>query len=80
MYMYIFSLLGKSILCSKEVPAQDLRKLCEKLRGINSNTPKLTSDIQKCSSHDPAFSEKTENHKIVHFKGMNFMICELCLS
>ena len=34
---------------------------------INSNTPKLTSDIQKCSSHDPAFSEKTENHKIVHF-------------
>ncbi|XP_055441160.1 cell division cycle 7-related protein kinase isoform X2 [Bubalus kerabau] len=58
---------GKSILCSKEVPAQDLRKLCEKLRGINSNTPKLTSDIQKCSSHDPAFSEKTENHKIVHF-------------
>lgn len=21
-----------------------------------------------------------KNHKIVHFKGMNFMICELCLS
>ena len=65
--MYIFSLIGKSILCSKEVPAQDLRKLCEKHRGINSNTPKLISDIQECSSHDPAFSEKTENHKIVHF-------------
>lgn len=57
---------GKSILCSKEVPAQDLRKLCEKLRGVNSHTPKLTSDIQECSSHDPAFSEKTENHKIVN--------------
>lgn len=24
---------GKSILCSKEIPAQDLRKLCERLRG-----------------------------------------------
>ncbi|OWK04846.1 CDC7 [Cervus elaphus hippelaphus] len=58
---------GKSILCSKEVPAQDLRKLCEKLRGINSNTSKLTSDIQECSSHDPAFSEKTENRKLAHF-------------
>lgn len=57
---------GKSILCSKEVPAQDLRKLCEKLRGVNSHTPKLTSDIEECSSHDPAFSEKTENHKIVN--------------
>ncbi|XP_058394484.1 cell division cycle 7-related protein kinase [Diceros bicornis minor] len=56
---------GKSILCSKEVPAQDLRKLCEKLRGIDSNTPKLTSDIQGPASHDPAFSEKTD-HKASH--------------
>nr|6YA7_A Chain A, Cell division cycle 7-related protein kinase,Cell division cycle 7-related protein kinase,Cell division cycle 7-related protein kinase [Homo sapiens] len=27
---------GKSILCSKEVPAQDLRKLCERLRGAGA--------------------------------------------
>ncbi|XP_036207259.1 cell division cycle 7-related protein kinase isoform X4 [Myotis myotis] len=51
---------GKSILCSKEVPAQDLRKLCEKLRGSEANIPKLTSDIQGPASHDPAFSEKTD--------------------
>ncbi|XP_033288410.1 cell division cycle 7-related protein kinase isoform X2 [Orcinus orca] len=56
---------GKSILCSKEVPAQDLRKLCEKLRGVNSNTPKLTSDIQEVTSQDPAFSEKMD-HKGAH--------------
>ncbi|XP_014405495.1 PREDICTED: cell division cycle 7-related protein kinase [Myotis brandtii] len=56
-----FSLPGKSILCSKEVPAQDLRKLCEKLRGSEANTPKLTSDIQGPASHDPAFSEKTDH-------------------
>ncbi|XP_069900485.1 cell division cycle 7-related protein kinase isoform X2 [Globicephala melas] len=56
---------GKSILCSKEVPAQDLRKLCEKLRGVNSNTPKLTSDIQELTSQDPAFSEKMD-HKGAH--------------
>uniref|UniRef100_A0A8C6W736 Cell division cycle 7-related protein kinase n=1 Tax=Nannospalax galili TaxID=1026970 RepID=A0A8C6W736_NANGA len=52
---------GKLILCSKEVPAQDLRKLCEKLRGVESNTPKLTSDVSQCTSHDPAFSKKTDN-------------------
>ncbi|XP_006758265.1 PREDICTED: cell division cycle 7-related protein kinase [Myotis davidii] len=52
---------GKSILCSKEVPAQDLRKLCEKLRGSEASTPKLTSDIQGPASHDPAFSEKTDH-------------------
>ncbi|KAF6344188.1 cell division cycle 7 [Rhinolophus ferrumequinum] len=56
---------GKSILCSKEVPAQDLRKLCEKLRGIDSNTPKFTNDIQGPASHDPVFSEKTA-HKASH--------------
>ncbi|XP_034509779.1 cell division cycle 7-related protein kinase isoform X3 [Ailuropoda melanoleuca] len=58
---------GKSILCSKEVPAQDLRKLCEKLRGIDSNTPQLTGDIQGPASHDPTFSEKTD-HRAAHLK------------
>ncbi|XP_071077060.1 cell division cycle 7-related protein kinase isoform X2 [Desmodus rotundus] len=57
---------GKSILCSKEVPAQDLRKLCEKLRGIETNAPKLTSDTQG-SAHDPTVSEKTD-HKASHLK------------
>ncbi|XP_029805062.1 cell division cycle 7-related protein kinase isoform X2 [Suricata suricatta] len=56
---------GKSILCSKEIPAQDLRKLCEKLRGIHSNTLKLTSDVQRPAAHDPAFSEKTD-HNVSH--------------
>ncbi|XP_025727961.1 cell division cycle 7-related protein kinase isoform X2 [Callorhinus ursinus] len=56
---------GKSVLCSKEVPAQDLRKLCEKLRGIDSNTPKLTSDTQGLASRDPTFSEKID-HKASH--------------
>lgn len=58
--MCIFFHLGKSILCSKEVPAQDLRKLCEKLRGIDSYTPKFTSDKPGPASHDPTFSEKTD--------------------
>ncbi|KAL4687191.1 hypothetical protein H8959_019319 [Pygathrix nigripes] len=52
---------GKSILCRKEVSAQDLRKLCERLRGMDSNTPKLTSDIQGSASHQPAISEKTDH-------------------
>ncbi|XP_077602262.1 cell division cycle 7-related protein kinase isoform X2 [Crocuta crocuta] len=56
---------GKSILCSKEIPAQDLRKLCEKLRGIDSNTLTLTSDVQGPAARDPAFSEKTD-HNVSH--------------
>ncbi|XP_051713482.1 cell division cycle 7-related protein kinase isoform X1 [Oryctolagus cuniculus] len=52
---------GKSILCSKEVPAQDLRKLCERLRGTDSNTPKLTSDTQGPASPDQTLSEKTDH-------------------
>ncbi|XP_036901368.1 cell division cycle 7-related protein kinase [Sturnira hondurensis] len=57
---------GKSILCSKEVPAQDLRNLCEKLRGTETNAPQVTSDTQG-SAHDPAVPEKTE-HKASHLR------------
>ncbi|XP_055979275.1 cell division cycle 7-related protein kinase [Sorex fumeus] len=57
---------GKSILCSKEVPAQDLRTLCEKLRGLDSNTPKLTNEIQRPALHETDYSEKT-GHKASHF-------------
>ncbi|XP_004473092.1 cell division cycle 7-related protein kinase isoform X2 [Dasypus novemcinctus] len=56
---------GKSILCSKEVPAQDLRKLCERLRGIDSKTSKLTSEIQGPASHNPTLSEEID-HKASH--------------
>lgn len=35
---------GKSVLCSREVPAQDLRKLCERLRGLDPTIPKLAVD------------------------------------
>lgn len=52
---------GKSILCSKEVPAQDLRKLCERLRGVDSHTSKPTSATQSPTSPDQIFSEKTDH-------------------
>lgn len=52
---------GKLILCSKEVPAQDLRKLCERLRDIDSNSSRLASNIPRCASHDPASSQKTHH-------------------
>ncbi|XP_051026440.1 cell division cycle 7-related protein kinase [Acomys russatus] len=45
---------GKSVLCSKEVPAQDLRKLCERLRGLDSATPKLAADPPGCTCRVPA--------------------------
>ncbi|CAO2639056.1 Cell division cycle 7-related protein kinase, partial [Lemmus lemmus] len=46
---------GKSILCSKEVPAQDLRKLCERLRGLDPNTPKLASGPPGCAPENTSF-------------------------
>ncbi|XP_055467698.1 cell division cycle 7-related protein kinase isoform X1 [Psammomys obesus] len=50
---------GKSVLCSKEVPAQDLRKLCERLRGLDSWTPRLAVDPPGHTSGGPA-SENTD--------------------
>ncbi|XP_066548195.1 cell division cycle 7-related protein kinase isoform X2 [Amia ocellicauda] len=35
---------GKSVLCSKELPAQDLRTLCERLRGTQSRAESSTTD------------------------------------
>ncbi|GAB1289932.1 Cell division cycle 7-related protein kinase [Apodemus speciosus] len=52
---------GKSILCSKEVPAQDLRALCERLRGLDSTTPKSAIGPPGSTSHDPAASENRDH-------------------
>ncbi|XP_031193024.1 cell division cycle 7-related protein kinase isoform X3 [Mastomys coucha] len=51
---------GKSILCSKDVPAQDLRALCERLRGLDSTAPKSAIGPPGSVSHDPAASESTD--------------------
>ncbi|XP_048351682.1 cell division cycle 7-related protein kinase isoform X2 [Sphaerodactylus townsendi] len=37
---------GKSVLCSKEIPALDLRTLCERLRGKSINSDVSTGDVQ----------------------------------
>ncbi|XP_029332760.1 cell division cycle 7-related protein kinase isoform X3 [Mus caroli] len=52
---------GKSILCSKEVPAQDLRALCERLRGLDSTTPRSASGPPGNTSYDPAASKNTDH-------------------
>uniref|UniRef100_A0A8D2JD12 non-specific serine/threonine protein kinase n=1 Tax=Varanus komodoensis TaxID=61221 RepID=A0A8D2JD12_VARKO len=44
---------GKSILCSKEIPAQDLRKLCERLQGKGTFTDVSTCDVQIGPSLEP---------------------------
>nr|XP_023961647.1 cell division cycle 7-related protein kinase isoform X2 [Chrysemys picta bellii] len=51
---------GKSILCTKEVPAQDLRTLCERLRGTNSSCAKSTSDVHTNSLYEPALAIDTD--------------------
>ncbi|XP_043855328.1 cell division cycle 7-related protein kinase isoform X2 [Dromiciops gliroides] len=43
---------GKSVLCSKEVPAQNLRTLCERLRG----TPSLAVEKQETHAHESTLS------------------------
>lgn len=49
----------KSLFCSKDVPAQDLRRLCEKLKGLDSNIRNLTSNVQRPASQETVYSEKT---------------------
>ena len=57
--------LANQYCVAKKSQYQYLRKICEKLSGIDSNTPKLTSNIQEPASHDPTFSEKSD-HKASH--------------
>lgn len=49
-----FSSLGKSILCTQVVPAQNLRALCEKLRGTNSSCSRSQPDVPIKSVNDSA--------------------------
>ncbi|XP_066481382.1 cell division cycle 7-related protein kinase [Tiliqua scincoides] len=52
---------GKSILCSKEIPAQDLRKLCERLRGKSTNSDISTGDALISVSQEPALPAEIGN-------------------
>ncbi|XP_009700610.1 PREDICTED: cell division cycle 7-related protein kinase [Cariama cristata] len=45
---------GKSVLCTQVVPAQNLRTLCEKLRGTNSSCKKPQSEVPSKSVNDSA--------------------------
>ncbi|XP_036610514.1 cell division cycle 7-related protein kinase isoform X2 [Trichosurus vulpecula] len=47
---------GKSVLCSKEVPAQNLRTLCERLRG----SPSLAVEKQEDHTHESTLSLRTD--------------------
>ncbi|XP_072505164.1 cell division cycle 7-related protein kinase isoform X3 [Notamacropus eugenii] len=47
---------GKSVLCSKEVPAQNLRILCERLRG----TPSLAVEKPEDHAHESTLSLRTD--------------------
>ncbi|XP_054836655.1 cell division cycle 7-related protein kinase [Eublepharis macularius] len=53
---------GKSILCSKEIPAQDLRKLCERLRGKCINSDTSIGDVQINLSREHALSAEISNN------------------
>ncbi|XP_010163166.1 cell division cycle 7-related protein kinase [Antrostomus carolinensis] len=45
---------GKSVLCTQVVPAQNLRTLCEKLRGTNSSSKRSQGEVPKKSVNDSA--------------------------
>ncbi|XP_053247769.1 cell division cycle 7-related protein kinase isoform X1 [Podarcis raffonei] len=52
---------GKSILCSKDIPAQDLRMLCERLRGSKTSFDISTGDGQINLSQEPALQAEIFN-------------------
>ncbi|XP_063199788.1 cell division cycle 7-related protein kinase isoform X2 [Chroicocephalus ridibundus] len=45
---------GKSVLCTQVVPAQNLRTLCEKLRGTNSSCKRSQGEVPSKSVNDSA--------------------------
>ncbi|XP_069645318.1 cell division cycle 7-related protein kinase isoform X3 [Haliaeetus albicilla] len=45
---------GKSVLCTQVVPAQNLRTLCEKLRGTNSSCNRSQGEVPSKSVNDSA--------------------------
>ncbi|XP_010078003.1 PREDICTED: cell division cycle 7-related protein kinase [Pterocles gutturalis] len=45
---------GKSVLCTQVVPAQNLRTLCEKLRGTSSSCKRSQGEVPSKSVHDSA--------------------------
>nr|XP_056700906.1 cell division cycle 7-related protein kinase [Euleptes europaea] len=53
---------GKSILCSKEIPAQDLRKLCERLRGKSISSDVSTGDVQINPSQEHVLPPEISNN------------------
>ncbi|XP_037260377.1 cell division cycle 7-related protein kinase isoform X3 [Falco rusticolus] len=52
---------GKSILCTQVVPAQNLRTLCERLRGTNSSCERSESEVPRQSVNDAALPVTVDN-------------------
>ncbi|NXS48885.1 CDC7 kinase, partial [Balaeniceps rex] len=55
-----FFSLGKSVLCTQVVPAQNLRTLCEKLRGTNSSCKRSQSEVPSKPVSDSALPVAAE--------------------
>lgn len=70
--------LGKSVLCTQVVPAQNLRTLCEKLRGTNSSCRRAQGEVPSKSVNDSALpvaadkpcAPETPRKQIQHVKSL----------
>uniref|UniRef100_A0A8B9F2S4 non-specific serine/threonine protein kinase n=1 Tax=Amazona collaria TaxID=241587 RepID=A0A8B9F2S4_9PSIT len=49
---------GKSVLCTQVVPAQNLRTLCEKLRGTHSSCMRSQDEVPSKAGNDSALPDK----------------------
>ncbi|OXB54184.1 hypothetical protein ASZ78_013239 [Callipepla squamata] len=54
---------GKSVLCTQVVPAQNLRTLCEKLRGTNSSCNRSQGDMPGKSGDDSALPVEVDKQR-----------------
>ncbi|OXB81454.1 UNVERIFIED_CONTAM: hypothetical protein H355_004360 [Colinus virginianus] len=54
---------GKSVLCTQVVPAQNLRTLCEKLRGTNSSCNRSQGDVPGKSGDDSALPVEVDKQR-----------------
>ncbi|XP_030063147.1 cell division cycle 7-related protein kinase isoform X2 [Microcaecilia unicolor] len=55
---------GKSILCSKEIPGQDLKTLCERLRGISCAEP-TANELEQDSMHLTVSEENKKEDMLI---------------
>lgn len=59
---------GKAVVCSRELPRQDLRTLCETLRGRRPSPDDEVTPVPEAATHHHKIQDDTPTHRPTEFK------------